>query len=280
MSASYFELDWLGGAAEKSFRRVRPDIADLPWGTLSSSFASPAVVERARFLWTQVAISEYRAAIAFSQVLSAMLAASAPLDLIGMAGAFVADEVAHVEMASRMAMELGGAAPVSVDWRSLTRASDVEDAFSLANDRILKSVCVSETLSGAVAVDTMKELDAPLPKAVLTTIARDEARHTRVGWLYMEWAAPRMTDEERGRLGKTLEGSLRSLGPLVKRGRRTGYAAEDRASLLRLGWLDRAPYAASARDAVLREVLAPLATYGIEISRSAHEELFGEVEGA
>jgi hypothetical protein len=274
MTAKLFELEWQGGAAEKSFRRVRPDVEDLPWGTTKIGDVPPAILDRARTLWTQVALSEYRAALGFSEVLRAMLAAGAPLDLVGMAGSFVADEVAHVEMASRLAMELGGAAPVMVDWDAFLRTAKNDDAFSYANDRILTNVCISETMSGAIALDTFRALEAPLPAAVLKIIAQDEARHTRVGWLYLEWASPRMTDEERTRLCGVLEKGLRPFAPLLSKKPRTAYSEADREKLLRLGWLDRAPYAASARRSAEEDVLAPLAAYGITLAESAHAELF------
>ena len=103
-----FELEWMGGPAEHHFRKARPGIDDLPWGTLDTSDYPPEVVLAARATWTEAAYTEYRAIAAFSAVLHGLCEAKAPLDLIGMASSFVADEVVHVELASRVAMELGG----------------------------------------------------------------------------------------------------------------------------------------------------------------------------
>src|SRR5215472_9210527 len=97
-----FELEWLGGAAEHHFRRARPGIDDLPWGTLDTSQYPPDVVLAARATWTESAYTEYRAVAAFAAVLSALCEAKAPLDVIGMASSFVADEVVHVELCSRL----------------------------------------------------------------------------------------------------------------------------------------------------------------------------------
>ena len=270
-----FELEWLGGVAERSFRRVRPDVEAFPWGTLASVAVAAEVRDRARHLWTQAALSEYRAALGFADVLHAMLAARAPLDLVGMAGGFVADEVSHVEMCSRVAMELGGGAPIAIDWTVLGRAHVSGDAFAYANDRVLLNVCVSEVVSGAVAVDTARMLAEPLPLAVLTTIARDEARHSRVGWLYMDWAVPRMTDGERERLGNVLARGLGAFAPLLRAGPRRSLPELSQKELLRLGWLDRGPYAGSARQAVLHGVVEPLSRRGIQLSAAARDELFG-----
>ena len=110
-----FELEWMGGAAEHHFRKARPTTEDLPWGTIVVSEFAPAAIESARGSWTEVAINEYRAVASFCEVLRALVDVKAPLDLLGMTSDFLADECSHVELASRMAMELGGAAPRMVD---------------------------------------------------------------------------------------------------------------------------------------------------------------------
>src|SRR6516164_2162273 len=110
-----FEVEWMGGAAEHHFRKVRPGADDLPWGTVRLDDYSPVAVEYARNAWTEVAINEYRAVASFSEVLRALVDVKAPLDLLGMTSDFLTDECSHVEMASRLAMELGGAAPRAID---------------------------------------------------------------------------------------------------------------------------------------------------------------------
>src|SRR5262245_8325858 len=113
-----FELEWLGGSAEKMFRRLRPGIDELPWGTLDPRDYHDELVDAARRSWTEGAYSEYRTAAGFAALLEAMVAAAAPIDLIGMASGFVADEMTHVELNCRMAMELGGGAPYLVDFEA------------------------------------------------------------------------------------------------------------------------------------------------------------------
>jgi hypothetical protein len=103
-----FEIEWLGGPAEHHFRRARPGADDLPWGTLDVRAFPRALVDSARRAWTEVAINEYRAAVVFTDVVRALAVAKAPLDVIGMASDFLSDECVHVELASRVANELGG----------------------------------------------------------------------------------------------------------------------------------------------------------------------------
>src|ERR1700733_2601836 len=115
-----FELEWMGGAAEHHFRKARPAVEALPWGTLDLSKYAPAAIERARMNWTEVAINEYRAVASFTDVLRALVDVKAPLDLLGMTSDFLADECSHVELASRLAMELGGAVERMVDFEAFT----------------------------------------------------------------------------------------------------------------------------------------------------------------
>ena len=262
---STFEIEWRGGAAEKHFRKLRPLPAELPWGTLDASKHAPADIERARIAWSSIAISEYRAAVAFGDLLSAMLAARAPLDVVGMAGDFVADELMHVELASRLAMELGGGAPLQVDFEAMPVRSSAPTAFQRANDLVLRVGCVAETLSGAIALETRAVAPHPLIHAILEQIARDEARHTRLGWIYLEWAAQDMDDTERARLAELARAEIERLSPLWN---------ARRADASELGWLDRDTFHARARKTILEDVVDPLAKLGIPIERERVAHFF------
>jgi hypothetical protein len=264
-----FEIEWCGGAAEKHYRRLRPLDPEIPWGTLDPKKYPASLVDRARISWTRIARSEYRAAAAFADVLGAMLAAKTPLDLVGMAGDFVADELFHVELASRLAMEIGGGAPIETDFAKM----GIEAAPGLtprerANELVLRVGCIAETMSGAIAVETMREVEHPLVTKIMERIARDEARHTRLGWLYLDWASEDMSDAERARLGAIATREIEKLSPIwtlrtstVKDGVTTeGYRLSD---VHELGWME----SQHARDVAIRtmqdEVIAPLAKVGI-----------------
>jgi len=102
------KLSWLGGATERHFRKLRPGIEELPWGTLRPEQYPPLLLERARSAWTEAAYNESCTALAFADLQRALLQAQVPIDLIGMASDFVVDEILHIELTSRIAMELGG----------------------------------------------------------------------------------------------------------------------------------------------------------------------------
>jgi len=263
-----FEIEWFGDAAERHFRKVRPFARELPWGTIDRSRHPPEALEYARIVWSSIALAEYHAAGSFADVLAAVIAARAPLDIIGMAGDFVADELMHTELASRIAMELGGGAPVEVDFdeMGMKPSADGLDAFARANDLVIRAACVTETISGAVAVETCAIVEQPLIRAVVERIARDEARHMRFGWLYMDWATADMDVRERERLGRVAVAELAKLSPSWLR-RSTSPHGRD------FGWLDVDAFRSSMRTTILDDIVAPLEKAGIPIDHDAVRRL-------
>jgi hypothetical protein len=277
-----FELEWLGGAAERHFRKVRPGIDELPWGTLDPGAYPPVLVDRARLSWTEGAWREYCTAAAFAEVQHALLACAAPVDLVGMAGDFVADEMLHVELNARMAMELGGGAPLLADFDRLTPpiAPDLP-AIARAAEAVVRTSCVGEALSVPLLAATRKAATHPLTHAVLDRIVRDESRHARLGWLFLEWAGDRLDAAERERLASVALAALRDESStwrgLTSRVQ-DGVTSEGflLAHVHDLGWMVSDAYVAEAERAVRLDVIAPLARFGIEIPPPDVDALFGE----
>jgi hypothetical protein len=272
-----FEIEWMGGAAEHHFRAARPDTDHLPWGTLDPSRYAPAAVDAARGSWTEVAINEYRAVASFSEVLRALVDVKAPLDLLGMTSDFLADECSHVEIASRMAMELGGAAPRMVDFDRFTAKARGTTALQQANDLILRVGCIAEAFSGGTASVSLASTTHALPRAAYERILRDEARHRRLGGIYFEWALAKIDEGELARLSRIMLEALRAFAPFWKgpsaRSEKPAPWPED--ELLAMGWLPPARFGAVAREVVVRDILDPLATIGIAISPEERAELLG-----
>jgi y4mF family transcriptional regulator len=69
----------------------------------------------ARRAWTGAAYQEHRTAVACAISLRALIEARAPVDLIAVASRFPLDELIHVELCARMAMELGGGTEIMHD---------------------------------------------------------------------------------------------------------------------------------------------------------------------
>ena len=271
-----FEIEWMGGAAEHHFRKARPRTESLAWGTVDTKEFSPAALDMARASWTEVAINEYRAVASFSEVLRALVDTKAPLDLIGMTSDFLADECSHVEIASRMAMELGGAVTRMVDLDRFAQRPRVANAFQRANELVLRVSCVAEAFAGGTATVSYGRTTHELPRQVYETILRDEAHHRRMGGIYLEWALEKMDEKEVERLGDVLFDAVKGLAPFWKSPQKKPTAASSATldELQALGWMPRAQFAEVAREVVLRDIVEPLATVGITLTKEEHEELF------
>lgn len=269
-----FDLEWLGGVAEHHFRKVRPDVDSMPWGTLDPSKYPADLVDKARVSWTEAAYNEYCTARAFSELLGALLEAKAPIDLIGMASDFVADEILHVELTSRIAMELGGGAPYTIDFQNLhRRPAPGLTPLQRANELVVHICCVAEAFSLPMLASAFGSATHPLTKAVLERIVKDEAPHGRLGFLYLEWLDDRLDASEKTRLAGVTVETIASLAPLWQRlqsrvtdGITTeGYRLEH---IRELGWTESSLYKVRARKAVEDDVLAPLSKFGIHPDES------------
>jgi hypothetical protein len=233
------ELEWLGGAAQRRFRRRRPEIDDLPWGELARRDRDPAVVDRARIAWTRNVIGEYAGAACFAATSQALLAARAPIDLVAMASDFVVDELAHVELAARIAMGLGGAAPVEVDLAALVPALDPGlTPRQRASELVVRVSCVTETYNVASLFVGRAPARNPLLRAAHDLLLRDEAQHARMGWLYLDWIGDALDAPERARLAAAADDQMATILAAApdEHGRREARRLLDAHVVARLPW--------------------------------------------
>ena len=277
-----FELEWMGGAAEHHYRKAVPGVEDLPWGTLDTRDYAPEVVDAARMTWTRSSLTEYRAVAGFSEVLRNCAEAKAPLDVIGMASSFVADEVLHTELACRMAMELGGGAPLETDLDHLFAPIDRSlTAFQRANEVVLRVSGVAEAFSTKMAAKSLAATTHPLTRAVLERIVADESLHYRLSGVYFDWAASYMDDAERARLGKIATECLRPYAtcpaarPKVADPMAAGRARATVDQIRSIGWLEAKTFPGQVRDAVRNGIVGPLARYGIVVAEETVDAWFG-----
>lgn len=277
-----FDLEWMGGVPERAFRKLRGGVDELPWGTLDVSDMPPLLVDRARVAWTEAAFNEYCTAAAFGELLGALLAAKAPVDLIGTCSDFVADEILHVELTSRVAMELGGGAPYEVDFSRLTLEETPDlDPMQRANELVVRTCCVGEAFSIPMLATAMRSASHPLTRSVLTRIVKDEAPHGRFGSLYLEWAQDLLDEDERERLAQVAFDTLKLFAPfwskmtsrVVDGVTSEGFRVEHVRSV---GFATSEEYVARARQAVREEIAAPLARYGIRLDPAALEALLSD----
>src|SRR5438876_3571521 len=143
MAAELFELEIFGGGIERRYRRMRPEVEAMPWGTLDVHGIAEQALVLARKQWTGAAFQEHRTGIACAATTRALFECRAPLDLIAMASRFVLDELVHVELCARMAMELGGGTEIVHDPNVLIVDADPElPPLLRAADLVARCFCV------------------------------------------------------------------------------------------------------------------------------------------
>jgi hypothetical protein len=254
-----FELEMLGGPTEGRYRRLRPEVEALPWGSIDPTRHDPVDVEDARAHWTLAAFQEQRTAAACAETLRALLACRAPVDLVAVASRFPLDEVVHVEMCARVAEELGGGTPIKYDPRRLAPAPDRDDPPILqAAEMIVTAFCVGEAFSVPVLRGTWHAARHPLMKGVLGIIVKDEAAHGMFGWTFLDWAGEQLAPyrDHLARLARLAIDEFTANHEEIAK-------IHDRDVGRDLGWMEPTPYLELGRRAMRERVISPLQQRGI-----------------
>ena len=257
MSGELFELEMLGGAFERRYRKMRPEIEAMPWGTLRLGKYDPKVIEAARRTWTIAAFQEHRTGAACAETLNALITARAPVDLVAIASRFPLDEMVHVELCARMAMELGGGTEIIHDPRVMVLdAREDQPPLQRAAELVVRFFCVGEALSIPLLRGTWHAAQHPLPRAVLGRIVKDEAAHGAFGFTVLDWAAPDLTVADREHLGHMADVAIdflhRQWDDLAKRPKSVPHDGDV------LQWMQTDDYLALAYKSLERDVMAPL----------------------
>ena len=270
MNSELFELELLGGATEQRFRRMRPEVEAMPWGTLDLRQVTADKCISARQAWTGSAYQEHRTGAACALTLQAMIEARAPLDLIAVASRFPLDEMVHVELCARMAMEFGGGTELVHDPKAMILGSDSSLSPLLqAAELIVRFFCVGEAISIPLLRATWHVAKHPLPKAVLGRIVKDEAAHGVFGFTFLDWASERFSVEEKARLGASADLAIRFLyQQWVDLQQRRD---EPRFSDDVLGWMQTGAYLSLACRSMQALVIEPLEARGIPIAAQLSE---------
>jgi len=263
--AELFELELLGGAIERRYRKTRPEVERMPWGTLDTSGIPEPVLIAARRAWTGAAYQEHRTAVACTATLRALVEVRAPLDLIAMATRFPLDELVHVELCARMAMELGGGTEIIHDPDELVRDPDPAlPPLLRAAELVTRFFCVGEALSIPLLRGTWHASRHPLPKAILGRIVKDEAAHGAFGFTFLDWVLERLGPRDLAHLGAQADIVIRAIyRQWVSIGKRKAKSSDDAHAL---AWMETDAYLALAERSMQRNVIDPLQERGIQIS--------------
>jgi hypothetical protein len=115
---------------------------------------------------------------------------------------------------------------------------------------------VGEVLTVPILRATRASSRSPLIRGVIARIVRDESQHAELGSWFLDWAAPRLSDEDRAHLGRVAGAAVRSFAPIF-----SATCAGDND----LGVLACARYDGVFADAVARRVVEPLGERGIAL---------------
>jgi hypothetical protein len=264
-SIDLFELELLGGRIERRYRRARPEVEALPWGTLDRQAYSEPLLRVARRAWTAAAFQEYRTAFACAATLRALIEVRAPLDLQAVASRFPLDEMVHVELCARMAMALGGGSEIRYPPDDLVLDPDPDlPPLLRAADLIVRCFCVGEALSIPLLRGTWRAARHPLARAILGRIVRDEAAHGTFGFTFLDWAAPELSLEDRAHLARAADRAIDGVVDTWESLRLRGSFEEAEANPL--GWMQSAAYLRLAERSLAHRVVVPLASRAIPLA--------------
>lgn len=251
----------LGGAVERRYRKLRPDVERLPWGTIrTASFPSKEIV-RFRRAWTEAAFQEHRTGAACALALESLIACRAPLDLVALASRFPLDELAHVEMCARIAGEFGGGYPLRHRPAELVApARDESSVLARASELMVRFFCVGEAVSIPMLRGAWHSAVHPLIRAVIGRIVKDEAAHGQIGWMFLDWALPELSERD---IRSLRENAKEAIAEIEKRFEHAGGGSELAEDVHALGWMTTDEYVSLGRRALESHVLKPLRERGI-----------------
>jgi hypothetical protein len=171
-------------------RNQTPNFAALP---SDDSIASLAGGER-RILaerWASRAHNELRTSTTFSELRRGLVLLGAPDELVGRAERAIEDEVYHAAICRHVASRYRGS-PIAEAPCEPTEPPRFAGA-SEREARILHVVlhaCLNEGFAVAYLGACLSAATAPLARAAVRELMRDEVDHARLGWAFLAWLSP------------------------------------------------------------------------------------------
>lgn len=270
MAREVFEVSLSRGRARRRHVERSGDLANaFAWESLDPAAFDPGLVAATRVSWTEAAFNEHCTAAAMARMFDVLSAARAPLDLLSAVHEFLGHEIAHVELCSRVAMRLGGGAPIEYDPDDIVPPLDPSlSPLQRANELVVRVCCVGEAFTFPLLAGAGRSATHPVTRGVLARIVRDEAQHGPFGWDYLAWIGAELSPAERDRLGRAAARAIAELDPIWKPlrpwedGRTMGGYPAGQANAL--GWMEGGAYREAAR-ASEADVRDRLAAHGIRV---------------
>lgn len=162
---------------------------------------------------------------------------------------------------ARIAGEFGGGYPLNHQPSKLVAgARDTWSALARASELMVRFFCVGEAASIPMLRGAWHSAVHPLIKAVLGRIVKDEAAHGQVGWIFLDWALPCLSDRDIRTLKKTAGEAIAEIEDRLVQAGSGGKLAED---VHALGWMTTDEYVGLGRRALDNHVIKPLAERGL-----------------
>jgi hypothetical protein len=194
--------------------RVMPMVLDLREEARRRAPAVPSIphlAASARQTWLGRMVNEYASSAVFEALGPQLERAGFGADVARECGGFAAEERRHGILCGAVVEALGGEARAEVS----ERAPFPEHADASAREGALRNVlsvaCLSETVAvSLIGAERIEMPEGPL-RALLTGIYADEIGHARFGWRLAAAELPKLTVDERRRLGRYLAAAFAHL---------------------------------------------------------------------
>lgn len=147
---------------------------------------SPWLRERAASAWAEMGRMEHASVASFARFTVELMVFRAPSKLMEDALRALGDEIKHAKLAFAMASRYARRAI----GPGVLEVSDVEYTAELATsvEAAVLEGCIGETVAALEAATLLATAEDPDVRAVLTQVAKDEARHAELAFRYVAWA--------------------------------------------------------------------------------------------
>lgn len=178
-------------------------VTDIPWSQLDLGKYTPEELYAARVFWSRRAWSEYTGLAESPTVLLRFAFEGGRPGMIKLALATkFMDEAKHIEASYLMAEKLGGYLPEPPEGAPRKRLVAGLRERGMNPDYTPEAVlacwhCVSEYFAVEIFRVRYHHTTDPVARAVLGRILADEVRHIGMGWEYLAYRLPQVSDEVR-----------------------------------------------------------------------------------
>lgn len=202
--------------------------------------------------WTHIGLLEHASVAAFARFTLQLISVGAPAELVEASQKAALDEIRHAELAFALASRYAGRdiGPGPLPMTGALDAASLDDILRTT----VREGCIGETQAALEASRAAEGCEDPIVRAILETIAADEARHAELAWRVVRHLVTAHPE--------TAHTLAEEFGLAERRERgapsRDGVRASERTNAARLGVLEPATLDDCHRVAH-REVIGPCA---------------------